>query len=173
MNADRRVAAVMWTYGRSDVAEQCVRALLAQTHPLEQIIVVDSASPDDTAERLRATFGDRITVLELADNLGPGAAIAAGVRALGAGRPDDVWLVEDDSRPADGLPGPARRDRRQPSRASDGRPRRGRTSATGSGGRSPDFRRERRRRSTSCTSTAPCSAPRSCTGSTVPAATTS
>ena len=146
-----------------------MRALLAQTYPLEQIVVVDSASPDDTAERLRETFGDRITVLELADNLGPGAAIAAAFEHLERADLSDVWLVEDDSRPAadclaqlvaiaDTVPTPAMV-------GPDGANlRRGqwRLAAPASG-------RARPRRSTSCTSTAPCSAPRSCASSTVPA----
>ena len=77
-----------------------MRALLAQTYPLEQVVVVDSASPDDTADRLRETFGDLVTVLELADNLGPGAAIATAFEHLERTDLSDVWLVEDDSRPA-------------------------------------------------------------------------
>ena len=100
MSAGRRIAAVMWTYGRADVVAEGVRALLAQTYPLEQVVVVDSASPDDTADRLREMFGDRVTVLELADNLGPGAAIAAAFEHLEPTDLSDVWLVEDDSRPA-------------------------------------------------------------------------
>ena len=172
MNADRRIAAVTWTYGRPDVAEQCVRALLAQTYPLEQIVAVDSASPDGTAEHLRHTFGDGVTVLELADNLGPGAAIAAAFEHLALADLTDVWLVEDDSRPAAGclaqlvsiaetVPTPSMV-------GPDGAYLR-----RGQWRMQPRLPTGRERASTSCTSMAHCSAPRWCVTSTVPAATTS
>ncbi len=42
------VAAVVVTYNRKVLLKECLDALLAQTRPLDSIIVVDNASTDGT-----------------------------------------------------------------------------------------------------------------------------
>lgn len=62
-----------------------------------EVIVVDDASSDGTAELLQKTFGSRIRVLQLVSRGGPGAARNAGA-LLASGEfvafldSDDVWL---------------------------------------------------------------------------------
>lgn len=92
------VVAVVWTYNRFELARECVAAVFAQTLRPTRLIVVDSASPDGSAARLRREF-QGLEVIELDDNDGPGAAIAAAFSASAADVPDYYWLVEDDSRP--------------------------------------------------------------------------
>ena len=48
-----RVVAVVVTWNRRDLLAESLRALQAQTHQLDQIVVVDNASDDGTAELLR------------------------------------------------------------------------------------------------------------------------
>jgi GT2 family glycosyltransferase len=84
---------VMATYNRAARACATVERLL--TLPEEwPIIVVDDASTDDTTERLRQHFGDRIEIVTLGRNLG-GAARNVGVRMaateLVAFADDDSW----------------------------------------------------------------------------------
>lgn len=98
-NAERTtVVAVVWTYNRFELARHCIEAVLDQSHPADRVIVVDSASPDGSGTRLRDTFS-AVDVLELPDNGGPGAAIAAAFASVDE-IPDYFWLVEDDSIPS-------------------------------------------------------------------------
>lgn len=91
------IAAVIWTYDRFQILEPAIASVLALDPPIDQLIVVDSASTDGTEAHTRATFGD-VVVLELPENQGMGAAIARGLQyALEAGF-DFVLLLEDDSR---------------------------------------------------------------------------
>lgn len=51
-----RVAARVVTYNLSDVFPNARRGLLAQTRPLDELIVVDNASTDGTSDMLAAEF---------------------------------------------------------------------------------------------------------------------
>jgi GT2 family glycosyltransferase len=90
---------VVWTHDRVDVAADCVRAVLAQSHAPAHTVVVDIASPDRSGARLAAEFGAAVRVVTLPENLGPGAAIRSAIDIVADLDIEHVWLVEDDSRP--------------------------------------------------------------------------
>ncbi|QYC12021.1 glycosyltransferase [Brevundimonas nasdae] len=92
------VWAVVVTWNRRVLLEQCLQALMAQTRACDRVLVVDNASDDGTAERL-AAWGDRITVLRLDRNTGGAGGFSAGVRAAVQGGADRVWLMDDDVLP--------------------------------------------------------------------------
>ncbi|MBD3690089.1 glycosyltransferase [Nanchangia anserum] len=74
-------------------------ALAAQTRPLDDIVVVDNASTDDTP-RLIATREDVTDVVTMTRNYGGAGGFAAGIaRALARGA-DLVWIMDDDTVPA-------------------------------------------------------------------------
>ena len=89
---DARVGAVVLTHNRAAEVLRTVERLAALPE-CPKIVVVDNASVDDTAQRLRAAFPD-ITCVRLARNVGA-AGRNAGVRACD--RPyialcdDDTW----------------------------------------------------------------------------------
>ncbi|WP_438852143.1 glycosyltransferase [Brevundimonas nasdae] len=90
--------AVVVTWNRRLLLEQCLQALMSQTRACDRVLVVDNASDDGTAERL-AAWGDRITVLRLDRNTGGAGGFNAGVRAAVEGGADRVWLMDDDVLP--------------------------------------------------------------------------
>ncbi len=90
--------AVVVTWNRRLLLEQCLQALMSQTRACNRVLVVDNASDDGTAERL-AAWGDRITVLRLDRNTGGAGGFNAGVRAAVQGGADRVWLMDDDVLP--------------------------------------------------------------------------
>lgn len=81
-----------------------IEALLCQTMPLQEIIVVDNASTDGTGALLADRY-PQVTVLRMSENLGAAGAWAAGLSYAALERRHDwIWNFDDDSVPgADSL----------------------------------------------------------------------
>jgi rhamnosyltransferase len=78
-----------------------IDALLRQSHSLEEIIVVDNSSTDNTQQILSSRY-PQVTVLSLASNLGVGGGFSAGLAYAALRKKYDwVWLLDDDSVPKD------------------------------------------------------------------------
>lgn len=75
-----QVSAVVVSHNGGDRVLRCLAALERQTHPLDEILVVDNASSDATLARIAAGH-PRARVLALPDNRGPGAARNLGLSA--------------------------------------------------------------------------------------------
>jgi glycosyltransferase involved in cell wall biosynthesis len=89
-----QITAIIPTYNCGPLAVEAVASVLVQTRPVDEIIVVDDGSTDDTAERM-ATFGNRIRYfrkqnggVSSARNLGVNEARCEWIAFLDA---DDVW----------------------------------------------------------------------------------
>jgi GT2 family glycosyltransferase len=98
------VASVTVAYNAASALPQQMEALLRQTHPLQEIVVVDNASTDCTRTLLADRY-PQVTVLKLPENLGAAGAWSAGLAyAALQKRHDWVWTFDDDSAPdADAL----------------------------------------------------------------------
>ena len=98
-----KIAAVVVTYNRKALLAECLEALLAQSKPLDAIVVVDNASTDGTREFLLQSGYNRnptITVLDLPINVGGAGGFHAGMsRAIERGF-DWIWVMDDDAEPA-------------------------------------------------------------------------
>jgi GT2 family glycosyltransferase len=96
------VHAAVVTFNRRDLLVECLGGLLAQSHPVERILLVDNASTDGTAELLRERgLLDRpeIDYVRLDANRGSSGGFAEAVRRGGAERCDWLWLMDDDAEP--------------------------------------------------------------------------
>jgi glycosyltransferase involved in cell wall biosynthesis len=89
------VAAVITTRNGSTrgFVFDAIESVLAQTTPPREILLVDDASDDGTAEDIRRRFGDAVPILSLPQNLGPSGARNAGVTAT---RSPLVAFLDDD-----------------------------------------------------------------------------
>ena len=79
-----RVSVVVVCYGRLELTKQCILSLLGMTaYPDWELVAVDNASPDGTAEWLErmAQEWDRIRVVPNSENLGFPGGVNSGVRA--------------------------------------------------------------------------------------------
>jgi rhamnopyranosyl-N-acetylglucosaminyl-diphospho-decaprenol beta-1,3/1,4-galactofuranosyltransferase len=95
------VAAAVVTHNRKRLLVECVQAVLAQTHPVAKVVVIDNASTDGTGDELRVTgLLDRgVEHVRLDHNLGGAGGFSEAVRL---GRELDcewLWLMDDDSEP--------------------------------------------------------------------------
>jgi glycosyltransferase involved in cell wall biosynthesis len=92
-----RVSVCLATHNGGDYVTEQVRSILEQLRPGDEIVVVDDASWDDTAERVRAFADPRISLSCNETNVG---YVRAFERALGLARgrylilsdQDDVWI---------------------------------------------------------------------------------
>jgi GT2 family glycosyltransferase len=75
-----------------------LESLAAQSHPLDEIVVVDNGSTDGSREEVERRFPS-VTMLPLGSNQGVGAAFSAGLRYAIEKGYDWVWLFDHDSRP--------------------------------------------------------------------------
>lgn len=92
------MVAVVVAYNRANLLTDALSALAAQTRPLDAVVVVDNASPDDSGDRARRAGADVVT---LPTNTGGAGGFTAGLaRALDHHRADLVWLMDDDTVPS-------------------------------------------------------------------------
>ncbi len=89
-----RVSVVVITYNRRDLVCETLDHLLAQTRPLDEIVVVDDGSTDGSPARLRDRYGDKIHLIEQA-NAGVEGARKRGIEAASG---DWVALCDSDDR---------------------------------------------------------------------------
>lgn len=79
------------TWNREAMVEQCIQSLLSHTEDPFELIVVDNGSTDGTLKFLHS-LGDRITLIEVGQNMGKGKAANVGF-ALAQGD----WIAYFDS----------------------------------------------------------------------------
>ena len=73
-----KISVIIPAFNRESLLPLTIRSLLAQTHPAQEIIVVDDGSTDRTAE-VAESFGDPVRVIRQT-NAGPAAARNRGFR---------------------------------------------------------------------------------------------
>lgn len=86
-----RVSVILPTYNRADLIADTVQSLLAQTRPVDEILIVDDGSTDDTAARI-AAFGDKVRYHHK-ENGGKSAALNLALSMIES---DCVWICDDD-----------------------------------------------------------------------------
>lgn len=104
--AGRRGLIVIPTYNEVENIARLIPEILAQDAGLD-VLVVDDASPDGTADAVRtlSQFGDRVQMIERGGKLGLGSAYIAGFRwALARGYPLVFEMDADFSHNPESLP---------------------------------------------------------------------
>ena len=90
-----RVVAVVVSYNRRDLVLETLEAVRDQEPAPAEVLLVENASTDGTAEAVRAAFPD-VRVLDLPRNTGGAGGFALGVAAALRSGADLVWLLDDD-----------------------------------------------------------------------------
>jgi GT2 family glycosyltransferase len=89
-------AAVVVTYNRLSLLQQCIDALRKQTHPLTAIIVVNNSSTDGTGEWLK-TQTDLLAITQ--ENRGGAFGFYTGIKTALQNGYEWVWCMDDDGCP--------------------------------------------------------------------------
>lgn len=92
----RNIAAVVLTYNRRDLVEECLKAILAQTIAVARIVVIDNGSSDGTTEMLTRDWADRIELHVLPKNIGAAGGFNTGIRMAYRSQADGIWVMDDD-----------------------------------------------------------------------------
>jgi rhamnosyltransferase len=84
------------TWNDADVIYQAIEAILRQTAEVEEVLIVDNASSDCTAD---LTYPDIVTVVKHKCNLGTSGSVKSGIEYARAHSYDWIWVLDADSRP--------------------------------------------------------------------------
>ena len=91
-----KVIAVIVTYNRQKLLSECIAALRIQTRPVDQILVVNNGSNDDTENWLK--HQNDIEFITQA-NMGSGGGFNTGIKSAYEKGFDWIWLMDDDGYP--------------------------------------------------------------------------
>ncbi|RVQ54375.1 glycosyltransferase family 2 protein [Sinorhizobium meliloti] len=97
---ERSVVAVIVTYNRLDYLKKSVAAVMAQSFPICEVILVDNKSTDGTPkflqelERCNSTYPIRVVNME--KNEGGAGGFARGIEEAYERGADLIWLMDDD-----------------------------------------------------------------------------
>lgn len=96
------VAAVVASYNRKELLEQCLQGLICQTRTVGKIILMDNRSTDGTPEFL-AQRGylnhEAVDYVRLPENVGSAGAFQEGVRRAYEQGHNWFWIMDDDAVP--------------------------------------------------------------------------
>jgi rhamnopyranosyl-N-acetylglucosaminyl-diphospho-decaprenol beta-1,3/1,4-galactofuranosyltransferase len=88
--------AVVVTHNRRALLAECLAALVAQDRPVEQVVVVDNASTDGTADWIAEHHPD-FELVRSEENLGGAGGFVLGVERAYATGHDWLWMLDDDT----------------------------------------------------------------------------
>ncbi len=97
-----KVTAVVVTYNRKMLLQECLDAILAQTFAVDRVLVVDNCSNDGTEDLFSegGTYCNNLIRYEKKQrNLGGAGGFAEGIRLAINEHPDWIWVMDDDTIP--------------------------------------------------------------------------
>lgn len=95
-----RTAAVVVTYNRKDLLRLCITKLLGQADVFCDVIVIDNASTDGTAEMIRTEFDKpEVIYINTGKNLGGAGGFEYGTEKAVRMGYEYIWLMDDDTLP--------------------------------------------------------------------------
>lgn len=95
-----KVVALVLTYNRIELLQECIEALKKQTSPCD-ILIVDNASTDGTKDMVLSYVksSDNIDYVNTGENLGGAGGFSFGIKECVKRGYDYIWLMDDDTIP--------------------------------------------------------------------------
>lgn len=97
-----KIAAIVVTFNRKNLLDDCLQAIFKQTRPLDSIIIIDNASTDGTPEFLKEKGylnNPLIDYVRLSENTGGAGGFHEGMKRGYEKGFDWLWLMDDDVMP--------------------------------------------------------------------------
>lgn len=97
-----KITAVIVTYNRKALLEECLMAISNQSLVLDTILIIDNASTDGTIEVLRQNGWleqPKIQLIALKENTGGAGGFSVGMQSAFEQGADYVWMMDDDAVP--------------------------------------------------------------------------
>jgi GT2 family glycosyltransferase len=98
VNQHFKVACVIVTYNNGNAVGKTLNRLFSQTYRLEEIVIVDNASPDGTASLIAKNY-PKVTLFANQSNNGIGEGFSIGMEYAHKKKYDWIWLLDGDSTP--------------------------------------------------------------------------
>ncbi len=97
-----KITAVIVTYNRIEYLRQCLPAVLGQSLPVNEIIVINNQSTDGTEAWLSeySAANPIVKVTTLPSNVGGAGGFEAGIKIAAEQGADYVWIMDDDTIPS-------------------------------------------------------------------------
>ncbi len=100
---NNRIAAIVVTYNRLAFLRRCIEALRAQHNEALDILIIDNASTDGTADAMAPLAAAGVLrYYNTGDNLGGAGGFNYGMRVAVEAGYDYLWIMDDDCIPDDG-----------------------------------------------------------------------
>lgn len=96
MSEMNKIGAVVVTYNRRHLLEECIEALRHQSRAIDEIVVVNNGSTDDTADWLK--IQKDLNVIHQG-NVGGSGGFYTGMQAAFDAGCDWIWIMDDDAHP--------------------------------------------------------------------------
>ena len=96
---NNNTVAIVVTYNRLKLLKKNISALLAQTEPID-ILIINNASTDGTEEYIKDNPNERIKYINTGSNLGGAGGFAFGIKEAFNQGYDYAWVMDDDSIPS-------------------------------------------------------------------------
>lgn len=93
MGKKHKVVAVVVTYNRVTLLQECINALLKQDC---DILIIDNASTDNTAEVIKKNYKDKVIYKNTGKNLGGAGGFNFGLKEAYKLGYDYFWIMDDD-----------------------------------------------------------------------------
>lgn len=91
-----RILGHIHTFNDEEVIDRSLAALLGQTLPVEEVVIVDNGSKDGTLAR---SFPHNVTIIRHSENLGTSGAVLSGLKYALDRQYDWIWVFDADSAP--------------------------------------------------------------------------
>lgn len=98
---EAKIAAIVVSFNRRILLQECVEGLLHQTRPVDAIYIIDNGSNDGSREYLASIEAeyDHVTAVFSATNLGGAGGFSTGLSTAFEKGFDWYWLMDDDAEP--------------------------------------------------------------------------
>lgn len=95
----KKICAVVVTYNRKELLQECIDAILKQTYEIAKVIILDNNSNDGTEELLKERGyldNQRVVYTKLSENTGGAGGFHFGMKKAAEFDPDWMWIMDDD-----------------------------------------------------------------------------